>query len=53
MMVRNLISIIAATLFLGAGVTGCGQPTDAPQATQDTQAPALTTQILAEISVWN
>jgi arylsulfatase len=40
MIVKNFISIIAATLFLGAGVTGCGQPSDAPQATQDTQAPA-------------
>jgi arylsulfatase A-like enzyme len=37
MVIRNLLFIISATLFLGAGVTGCGQPSDAPQATPDTQ----------------
>ncbi len=39
-MVRSFLSIIATTLLLGTGVTGCGQPSDTPQATQDTQAQA-------------
>ena len=40
MIFKKLISVIAAILFLGAGVAGCEKSSDTPLATQDTKTQA-------------